>query len=90
MAKEEIIEPKLTEMTVSYSVGVKANLGNYESADTHLSRTERWDVSGLTEDGASTFYNERYEALRRDLGRKAEREYRDMIGAPEEDAEEQT
>jgi len=39
---------KVTEINVSYSVGLKVNLGNYESADFHLSESHRLDVSNDT------------------------------------------
>lgn len=81
MATTEPVEPKLTEISVSYSVGVKANLGNYESADVHLSRTERWNVEGLTADGATALYDARYGEIREELGARIEKEYAEMIGA---------
>lgn len=40
--------PELLEVNVSYSVGLKVNLGNYESADFHLSESHRIDVSDMT------------------------------------------
>jgi hypothetical protein len=33
---------ELKEVTISYRAGVKANLGNYESADISEGRTETW------------------------------------------------
>lgn len=72
--------PKLQEITVNYSVGVKANLGNYESGDAHVSRTEKWDVSDLTIKKADEFYVERYMALRDELGPMIEHEYAELKG----------
>lgn len=78
-------EPKLIELKVSYSVGVKANIGNYESADAHVSRGETWDVTGLTEEEATKFYNDRVQALHVELGLIIENEYADMLGAKGDD-----
>lgn len=38
-----------TEINVSYSVGLKVNLDNYESADFHLSESHRIDVSDMAQ-----------------------------------------
>lgn len=73
-------EPRLIELKVSYSVGVKANLGNYESADAHVSRGEVWDVTGMSEEDATRFYNDRVAALHTELGLIIENEYADMLG----------
>lgn len=75
------VEPKLTELKVSYSVGVKANIGNYESADAHVSRGETWDVTGMTEEQATKLYNDRVAVLHTELGLIIESEYADMLGS---------
>ena len=72
--------PALSEITVSYSVGVKANLGNYESGDCHLSRTEKWDVRGMDEQAASEFANTRYSVLKEELDSQVEKEYKELKG----------
>ncbi len=46
-----------TEINVSYSVGLKVNLGNYESADFHLSESHRIDVSDLEVADIAPFAN---------------------------------
>ena len=83
MAKETVA-PKLTELKVSYSVGVKANLGNYENADAHVSRGETWDVTGMTEEEVTKFYNDRIAALHVELGLIIEAEYADMFGGSDD------
>jgi hypothetical protein len=54
----------LTEIKVSYSVGYKKNMGNYQSADIHLSESETYDVSTLDADASEKLSEARYEALR--------------------------
>lgn len=39
-----------TEIKVTYSVGIKVNLGNYESADFHLSEGHTLDVTGMSDE----------------------------------------
>jgi hypothetical protein len=58
------VEAPLTEIRVSYSVGFKKNMGNYQSADVHVSESETYDVSGLDTDTARTLSDERYEVLK--------------------------
>jgi len=62
-------KPKLTELIVSYSAGVKANLGKqtYESADFHISRTEKYNVEGLSDEAIDLFWSERYELLKEEI-----------------------
>lgn len=48
--KADPVMPKLVEVKVSRSYGVKINLGNYESADAHVSQTETFDVTGVDEE----------------------------------------
>lgn len=70
-------EPIMTEVTVSYSIGVKCNLGKqtYESADAHFSQTERYNVEGMDEAAVSTFVEERRQGLKEILDVKAEEFY---------------
>ena len=63
--------PKLTEVRLSYSVGMKANIGNYESADFHINEGETWDVSDLSTEEVATFVNDRHYKLREKLGEDA-------------------
>lgn len=52
----------VTERSVSYSIGMKLNIGNYQSLDFHISESERFDPSGLTDteidDEATKVYKE--------------------------------
>ncbi len=47
--------PKPVSVKVSYSLGLKVNLGNYESADFHVSETQEWDVTGISPAGVVEF-----------------------------------
>lgn len=38
---------KQTELSTSYSVGMKVNIGNYQSVDVHVSERRTFDVSAL-------------------------------------------
>ena len=62
-AKKQAVEPKLIEIKVSRGYGIKINLGNYESADTHVSESETWDVTGLPEDEVDALRAQRSEDL---------------------------
>ena len=70
---------KQTELKIGYSVNVKANLGNYESAGASIEESETWDVSDLkTQKVVDAFYDERLEALRKRLGKQIELEYDEL------------
>lgn len=68
--------PKQTELSVSYSVGVKANIGNYESTDVHLSKSEKWDVADLNDEAIGELYTARLEAINVELSDVIESEYK--------------
>jgi hypothetical protein len=70
--------PKQTELKVSYSIGCKVNLGNFESADVHLSTSETWDVTDQTDDEISLFEARRYVELHKLLGPRIEDECKEM------------
>ena len=73
-------EPVLTEVTVSYSVGVKAQLVKYElTSDSHLSRTERWSVEGMSVEEVNALWRERFDALKLDLDDQISAEYDEMM-----------
>ena len=67
--------PKQIDINLSYSFGAKKNLGNYESADFHLSRSERWDVSDLDDEEVSKFYAERVEHVQEEIMTVANKEW---------------
>jgi hypothetical protein len=73
-------QAKLVQMGMSYSVGTKVNLGDFESADFRLSRDEKWDVTDLTPDQAKALYRERYETARTELGDAIEWERDEVLG----------
>lgn len=73
-------DPKMIEVSVSVSYGVKANLGNYESGDAHVSRSEKWDVAGLTSEQIDAFWSERYRVLSEEMSERIEREYTELKG----------
>ena len=66
--KKPTIVPRITDITINVSKGAKANIGNYESMDVHVSKTEKWDVGGMDPTQAATFWSERYEAIQAELG----------------------
>lgn len=67
----------LKTLKVSYSYGIKANLGQgtYESADIHLSKAEEWDVTGMAAADTDAFWRERYGALKEEIDKLVEEEY---------------
>lgn len=80
MATAKKKTPKLTEVSVSYSIGVKCNMdrfekgkrvNTYESSDYHFSKTERYDVTGVDEIEVAKFCDERYALLKEELDDKA-------------------
>ena len=72
MAKKD---PPMTEARISYSYGAKMNLGNYESADIHLSRAETFDVTGMSDEEIADFMQERHDLLKEDVDEKVMDEY---------------
>jgi hypothetical protein len=72
--------PQLTELTVSYSGLLRANLGNFEHADTHASRTEKYDVTGMTQEEVDVLYSERYAALKKEIDEICEAGYYEALG----------
>lgn len=72
--------PHLTELTVSYSGLLRANLGNFEHADTHVSRTEKIDVNGMTQDEVDELYAERYAHLKSVVDPLVEAGYYEALG----------
>jgi tRNA(Phe) wybutosine-synthesizing methylase Tyw3 len=56
-----------TELKLSYSVGMKVNVGNYQSVDVHLSEARTFDVTGEDADAIDnlsiTVYNELREKI---------------------------
>jgi hypothetical protein len=87
--------PAMTEVSVSYSIGVKCNMdrmengkkiSTYESSDYHFSKTERYNVEGLDEVVVAKFCDERYELLKEELDAKAMEVYAETsFWAQEED-----
>lgn len=77
---EKKVSPVLVEIAVNYNVGVKANLGNYETASASLSKTEKWNVEGMSFDEANQFWHKRYQALHQELGALIESEYKELTG----------
>lgn len=66
----------MTALSVNYSVSIKADvLDKYENATVHISRSETYDVSGLTAEEADQLWNERYAALQEELGEEIAAKY---------------
>lgn len=55
---------ELREIKISYSVGCKVNLGNYENVDMFFSETETYGVEGLTDKQLQKFRDEKYGDMR--------------------------
>ncbi len=55
--------PKQTEARVSYSVGMKINVGNYQSVDIHFSEAETFNVEDLSDEQIAAFTDERRAGL---------------------------
>jgi hypothetical protein len=64
-----------TKLIVSFSTGMKANIGNYESVDSHLSRTEEWDVSDMSPAEIDKLWTERYGRIKEQLDGMIEHDY---------------
>jgi hypothetical protein len=56
-----------TEVRVSYSVGAKINVGNYQNIDIHVSETETWNVESETQEAIDTLSQTRYNDLKQRL-----------------------
>src|SRR5690606_7160838 len=78
--KPKKAEPTMTDVSVSYSIGVKCNMdrmengkkvSTYESSDYHFSKSEKWNVEGMTPVDVAAFTDERYELLKEELDAKA-------------------
>lgn len=69
----------MTDLTVSYSIGAKVQIVKYElSSDVHLSRTEKYNVDGMTPEEIDAFYQQRWEELRKEMGDRVEFEVEEM------------
>lgn len=71
---------QLTELSINYSLGLRANLGNWEHADIHVSRAERWDVTGMNPEDVDDLFEARRRALKELLDPIAEGEYNEVLG----------
>lgn len=77
MATKQKTEPVMTELSVSFSAGCKGSLSEnrFENGTAQITRSERWNVEGLTQEEIDSFYADRYEALRKEVNRLIEEEY---------------
>lgn len=77
----------MQEVTVSFSIGVKCNLGeqSFENVNFNLTRTEKYDVSEMSDEAVELFYDERYQILRKELTAEGEKLYHSTstFGDPE-------
>jgi hypothetical protein len=71
---------ELREVAISYRASVKANLGNYESADISESRTETWMVIDEPDDKVASFIAERREAIKKEIDAYLEEGYVELKG----------
>lgn len=69
--------PKLVEVNISRSIGGGVSIVNYGNlkSDFHISESEKWDVSDLSEEEVDAFREERSKVLTERLEAKAQVEY---------------
>lgn len=62
--------PKQTEISIQYSIGVKGQFphNQYENATASMSRSEKWDVTGLTQDEIDDHFSTRFAQVEKELG----------------------
>lgn len=77
-AKKASASAKPVELSVSYSMGVTVNLGNYESGRADIIRAEKWDVTGMTPTEVTELYEERLKLLKEEVTPLIEQEYDEM------------
>jgi len=72
---------ELKEVTISYRAGVKANLGNYESADISEGRTETWVFNADdSADAVQQFVESRRKFLKGEVDSYLEEGYSELKG----------
>lgn len=71
---------ELREITISYRASVKANLGNYESADISESRSETWMVIDEPDEDVARFITERREIIKKEIDTYLEEGYAELKG----------
>jgi len=71
---------ELREITISYRASVKANLGNYESADISESRSETWMVIDEADEDVTRFITERREKIKGEIDTYLEEGYSELKG----------
>lgn len=71
---------ELREVTISYRASVKANLGNYESADISESRAETWFVMDESDEKVEAFLSKRREAIKQEIDTYLEEGYSELKG----------
>lgn len=71
---------ELREVTISYRASVKANLGNYESADISESRAETWFVMDESDEKVNQFLKERRLAIKAEVDAYLEEGYVELKG----------
>lgn len=52
------------EKRLSYSIGMKINVGNYQSVDVHLSESTAFSTEGLSQDDIDIETEQEYKVLR--------------------------
>lgn len=71
---------ELTELSINYSLGLRANLGNWEHADIHVSRSEKWNVEGMSTSDVDDLFEARKRHLKEVLDPIVEGEYNEVLG----------
>jgi hypothetical protein len=69
------VHPEQTKLIVTFSTGMKSNIGNFESVDSHVIRGEEWDVTGLDPHAIDRLWTERYGRIKEQLDGLVEHDY---------------
>ena len=71
---------KIEKLTIAYSLGITANLGNFESSPVRLTREETWDVEDLDDYQVDELWESRRKAIKAELDPLVEAEYKEVLG----------
>ena len=72
--------PKIEKLQIGLQYSIKANLGNFESAEAGVGREEVWDVSDLSKEDADLLFESRRKLLKAELETIVQDEYKEMLG----------
>jgi len=76
--------PKLTSVTIAYSVGFKANIGDFSNASTNFEKSETWNVMDLTAIEVAELEEGRFQRIKEDLDKRVEVAHHEIMGTKPE------